>query len=338
MWQTLGQNALVEVLRLSLESGRLSHAYLLVGPRHVGKMTLAADLARALNCESQQRPCGECSQCHRITHGKHADVQVVGLHPEKKEIGIDQVKEIQRAAFLRPFEGKNRVFIIDGAETMSAEAANCLLKTLEEPPPNVFILLLSEDETYLLPTIISRCQKLELRPMPVAKVGEALVSQWNVPKEKAELLASLSCGCLGWAMNALKDEGLLGAHAKIMERFISFLDADLVERFDYAAELANLFSKDRQVFRERLRLWQGLWRDMLLAKEGCPEHITNVDRVDELERIAEEYSRGELVGFIGGLGIAARELALNANPRLVLEVLMLNMPSRGKTFKPLVVK
>ncbi|TET38214.1 MAG: AAA family ATPase, partial [Dehalococcoidia bacterium] len=165
MWQVIGHEKAVALLERSMKGGKLSHAYLFVGPPHVGKMTLAMNLAQALNCRGEERPCGECPQCRRIARGVHADVQVIGLEG-RMEIGIDQIREMQHAASLKPFEGRNRVFIIDGADHLSHEAANCLLKTLEEPPPNDQLILLAANERLLLPTVLSRCQKLELGPLP----------------------------------------------------------------------------------------------------------------------------------------------------------------------------
>ena len=182
MWQVVGQDRVVSLLQRSLERGSLSHAYLLVGPKHVGKMTLAIDIAQLLNCQSDESPCGDCDACQRIISGKHADVQIVGLNSAgnsngskaKAEISIDQIRELQHSASLPPFEGKYKVFIIDGAELMSNEAANCLLKTLEEPVEGVVFILLTTNEKSLPETVISRCQRLELRLMPTNEIGDEL--------------------------------------------------------------------------------------------------------------------------------------------------------------------
>jgi len=139
MWRVIGQERMVSLLRRSLDKGIVAHAYLFTGPPHIGKMTLALDLARALNCEATKPPCGECVSCQKIDQGKHADVQIIGLNSindtsgdkRQAEISIDQIRQLQHSANLPPFEGRCKVFIIDRAEFLSIEAANCLLKTLD---------------------------------------------------------------------------------------------------------------------------------------------------------------------------------------------------------------
>ncbi len=203
MWQLAGHSRAITLLQQSLRDGQLSHAYLLVGPAHVGKFTLARNLAQAVNCKSGDPPCQECTPCRRIAASKHSDIHIVDLvSVEKKEIGIRQVAEMQTAAHLPPFEGKYKVFIFDRAEMLSHEAANSLLKTLEEPPPNVLIILLTARESAMLPTIASRCQRVELRPLPLGMVTDVLIKEYQVTQEKADLLARLSGGCLGWAILA----------------------------------------------------------------------------------------------------------------------------------------
>ena len=204
MWQVYGQDHVLRQLEASLKQGRQAHAYLLSGPPHVGKMTLAINLAQGVNClRGPGEPCGECAQCTRISMGQHADVQVVGLaqgesgSPTRTVIGIAEVKEVLARVHLKPFEGASSVIIFDSAELMSEEAANALLKTLEEPPPQVLILLLTADEDSILPTIRSRCRRLSLRPLPKDQLTDVLVAKYQATPEEADLMARLSRGLPG---------------------------------------------------------------------------------------------------------------------------------------------
>ncbi len=337
MWQVIGQERAVSLLQRSLESGSLAHAYLLVGPAHVGKMTLALSLAQALNCEKPDSPCGQCVSCQKIAAAKHADVQIIGLSQgdaaetkSRVEVGIERVRQLQHSASLPPFEGKQRVFIIDGAEFLSIEAANCLLKTLEEPGDKVVFILLTTNEQLLPATVVSRCQRVELFPLAATEIEEALKSRWNVEAPKARLLARLSHGCLGWAVAATGDDSLLQQRAESLDEMLVVIKADYEARFTYAVQMVAQFSQNRALVQEKLNLWLGWWRDLLLVKLGDSDDITSVDRLAILNDMARGYDVAQIRAFIDSLRAAGVQLRQNANPRLVLEVLMLDMPESGR--------
>ena len=327
MWQVVGQDRILALLDHSLKQSNTAHAYLLVGPPHMGKKTLALNLAQALNCDGSEPPCGQCHSCRRILEGKHADVISTDLD-SKTEVGIDDIRALQRLANLPPYEGKCKVFIIEDAEYMSTEAANALLKTLEEPPPKVVWLLLSAEELRLLPTIISRCQRLELKPVPSEQVEQILVTLYNVDLGKAKLLARLCHGCLGWALSALADEGVLNQRSQRLTKLSSLLTASIEQRFTYAQELATQFSQDRRSVAEAMEFWLGWWRDLMFINLGCREAITNIDYAMALQRQAKSLSVSEIKQFLSSLRLLQEEISKNVNPRLVVESLMLNMPRR----------
>lgn len=332
MWQIVGQTKAVSLLQRSLERGLLSHAYLFVGPAHVGKMTLALALAQALNCKSGKPPCGECASCQRIASGKHADVQVVYLAQStendsraKTEISIEQVRDMLHTSNLPPFEGEHRVYIIDEAEKMSADAANRLLKTLEEPPARVGFLLLTTNDKLLPATVVSRCQRLELSRLSAAEVESALIGR-KIEPGKAKLLSRLGNGCLGWALTAAADASLLQQRTERLNKLIEIAHSDYVGRFEAANQLALQFFKKRQTVYDVLDCWLGWWRDMLLIGTDCRDAIINIDFLPTLVDIAQHYSLAQTKEVISAVQAARDRLKLNANPWLVFEVLMLTIP------------
>jgi DNA polymerase-3 subunit delta' len=328
MWRVIGQDRILSLLDYGLKTNAVAQAYLLVGPRHVGKGTLAINLAQALNCDGPEVPCGECRSCQRIREGKHADVTPIGLD-SRTEIGIDDIRGLQRLANLPPYEGKCKVFIIDEAEYLSTEAANSLLKILEEPPPGVVWLLLASEEERLLPTIISRCQRLELKPVPSGRVQEVLVNSYNVDADKAKLLTQLCHGRLGWALSALADNDVLQQRSQRIAKLVALSTARLEQRFAYAQELAGQFSQNRKAGAEVIELWLNWWRDLMLIKGGCQEAIINVDYREILEEQARGLNLSEIKGFLADLDFFQGAISRNVNSRLASEWLMLSLPRRG---------
>ena len=334
MWQVVGQTRAVSLLERSLDKETLAHAYLFVGPHHVGKMTLALNLAQALNCEAAERPCGMCASCQKIVSAKHADVQIISLihngdtaeARSRVEIGIDQIRELQHSSNLPPFEGKYKIFIIDEAEFLSSEAANCLLKTLEEPVGKVVFILLTTSDRLLPATVVSRCQRLELAPVGADEVETALCGRWGIEQSKAKLLARLSRGCLGWALLATSDDALLQQRTEKLDELLNVINTDYEGRFAYVAQLVTLFHKSRGLVQEILDLWLEWWRDLMLVKVGCSDRITNVDFEAVLLKMTKGYSLAQIRSFLDSIREAGEQLRQNANPRLVLEVLMLSIP------------
>ena len=333
-WKTLGQDHLIARLQPALEQGRESHAYLLTGPPHVGKLTLALEIAQAVNClRGPGAPCGECPQCRRIADRLHADVRVVDLEftraisgrENATAISIDAIRELERSVNLNPFEGSRSVVIIDGASTMTVDAANALLKTLEEPPPGVLFLLLTDEEESLLSTIRSRCQTLQLLPMSRQQMMDHLAVNHEVAGEEADRLYRLSRGCLGWALQALADPQLLDQRQADLERIRETVSAGLDAKFAYANEVASLFGSNRPAARELLSLWLRWWRDLLLVKEGADDYLHNADQAEELRAHAATLTTAQIAAFIRRLLDTLAALDANASPRLALETLMLHV-------------
>jgi DNA polymerase-3 subunit delta' len=336
VWRTSGQNEAIELLENELKTGSLSHAYLLIGPRHIGKTTLSYDLALAANCSENKVPCLKCNSCQRILKGLHTDIFFVSIdnaliaNNEQKnrvEISIDDIKKIQQYAGLPPYEGKYKVFIIDGADMLSNEAANCLLKTLEEPPAGVILMLLATDESKILPTIISRCQKINFKTISVKRIEEILTEKYSVDAEHAKIIARLSAGRLGWAINCLDDDTEFQARIEIMNSLNELITANIDDRFNYIASLENgRKTIDRKKAESLINTWLAWWRDLLLVKNKCADNIINIDFIKSLEKWSRLLQTAEIKAFIEQLQQSLSLISKNANIRLLLEVIMLDMP------------
>jgi DNA polymerase-3 subunit delta' len=329
----IGNARAVQALARSLQAGSRSGAYLLVGPERVGKATFANRLAQALNCDAEQPPCSGCSQCRRIASGIHADVQTVTVQPveegpQHKAIGVEQVREVERAVSLTPYEGRVRVVIFDPADEMTTQAQNAFLKTLEEPPPHVTFVLVASREERLLDTVRSRLKRIELGLVPTAEIEAALI-QAGVERERVRLLARLARGRPGWALAAAQDPSLLGRRQEALRSARSLAAMSIADRMDAAERLHDELRRDRERVLDLLGEWQGWWRDVLLAQSGAEDGIANVDMLDALHDDARRYRRDEVTTFVQALIDARGYLEKNVQSRLVLEALALEAPRAG---------
>ncbi|MBI4236492.1 MAG: DNA polymerase III subunit delta' [Chloroflexi bacterium] len=322
-WTAPADVGAVRYLEESLRSGRMAHAYLLSGPPGVGVLALARQMAQALLCQGPEPPCGACRHCRRVAAGTHADLVVLKPTGVSGAILIDAVREMRAFATLQPFEAHGRVLIIDGAEAMTRDAANALLKLLEEPPPGVTLLLTTADEEAVLETVRSRCQPLRLRPLPFRRVAEVLQQQ-GVGPEEAERLARLSGGRLEAALSLAQDAGPLKERQETLTELTGLAHLGPAARLRRAGEMAETFFRDREGLYARLELWASLWRDALFLAAGATEGIPDPSAVPSLRGLAASVA--DAAKTLTEVRATAEALRRNANPRLALEALLLSLP------------
>lgn len=341
----IGHELIVRMLDRAVVEERLRHAYLFVGPARVGKSTVARWLALRLACPSERPPCGTCPACRLIQQNQHPDVRAIQAGSDRdaanglaldvpqrparsaeRQIGIDQIRALQHDAALAPHAARWKVYLITGAENLTLEAANCLLKTLEEPPRHVLLVLTAVDPGDLPPTVVSRCQVVRFAPVPPATIAEGVARVAGCEPERAELLARLSGGCPGWALEAATRPALLEERASTLDRLNRTLAAGFRDRLDLAEQLAAEYSRDQGRVLHALALWQSFWWDVRLIQIGCTDLLTNLDRRENAETFAARVPPPAVDAQLRRVGLAAQRLVQNVNPRLALEALLVQAP------------
>lgn len=345
-WRTIGNEFAVKQLQGAFDRGRVSHAYLFTGPERVGKRSLAMDLARALCCPqttsldgTTRVPCGECSACDRISRLVHPDVRLIDVKtPSSKDndadaaakrisITVDLINDLQSESILEPYESNHRVFLIDGAHQMSIEAANALLKTLEEPPPAVRLLLIAPSQSQLPATIVSRCHLISLRPVPVDTIRDALISRYGATAEDARNLATLSGGNPGWAITALSDPSLVDSASASASRILTTITGGLEQRFNYARDVGNEFRRDRPGIMAEITRWTQVVRDLALVKHGLGDKTPATYDRQQLESLSGQMSDEDISRALTAIEETRDAVNANALPQLALEVMMLDLPA-----------
>ena len=332
MHAVVGNQQAQAILERALVSGQTRQAYLLYGPEGVGKLTLAQAFAQALLCQRRppesSEPCGECAACRKVAHHNHPDLAIVEPEDGKRWLSIETMREMTHLVSLAPTESAQRIFIIPEAERIQERTGNTLLKTLEEPPDGVVILLLATDPDDLLPTILSRCQLIALRPLAPAEISAALRERWGVAPDAAERLAELANGRLGWAVRAHERPEEQAERERLLERIMALAGAPVDERMRVAATLGS----DNAATRVTLELWIAWWRDVTLAASGAHGLLASGAARREAERLGAAIGAEPARLFLRALIEALASMDINANPRLTLENLALALPaSRAAT-------
>lgn len=315
-----GHKKQIAILRNAISSDRLSHAYLFVGIEGVGKRTVALAFANALNClNGEGEGCDHCTSCRKIANSNHPDVRLVV--PKKDNILIDQIRELKREMSLALYEARYRVVIIDQAEKMNPAAANCLLKILEEPPMRTVIVLVCRALHLLLPTIISRCQKIVFNPLPSETLAEAIVALGKAEEKRAITLARSSEGSLGKAFELLESP-FVEDRKTLLRRFLVLSEADISELLD----LAEASAKNKDEFRETLEAVWTLLRDLLIWRHFQDKKLlVNIDLCEEIGEGASLFRTEAIISMMEIVGETQIQLERNINTRLLAERLFLEM-------------
>jgi DNA polymerase-3 subunit delta' len=327
-WGLVGHEWAVQMLKEHLTHVSIRHAYLFSGPPGLGRRTLALRLAQALNCirpVGPAEPCGECKTCQQIERMQYADLAVIQAEKEGGTLKVEQIRAIRQSLVLKPYQGKYRVALFLRFQEANANAQNALLKTLEEAPAHVILILTADTPEQLLPTITSRCEIMRLRPLSIETV-EGYLRERGANEEIARLLAHISGGRPGYALRLMQDKETLAFRADRLEDLQSLLKSNRRERFAYAERLTDRKNEAKERFRETLLLWLSFWRDVMLGASGAEAPFTNVDRSTEIEALAGKLPLAEARRLVAAGEEAIDKLEHNVNARLLAEVLLLDWP------------
>jgi len=309
-------------LKQALEQNRLHHAYVFIGPEGVGKKTLALSLAKSVHCLEMERDfCGRCASCVGIENQNYPDVRLVGPLRGKKDISIEQVRALEKELNYRAFTSRKKIAIIDPAPLMNFSAQSALLKTLEEPPAGSVLIMISTSSGGLLSTLLSRCLRLSFAPLPSSAVVDYLISRKGLKPEQAELLAAISMGSLGKALDSDLEE--LAQEREAWVEGVAALTQD--DRMGWTI-LADDLSQDRERALKFLDWLAGWYRDILiyLATENRQE-ICNRDLIDGLKTQAAGSTLEQILFLRSRVLLTAARIRRNVNRRLALENLFANI-------------
>lgn len=326
-WQPIiGHDWAVELFQAAIKHGRLGHAYLITGPEQVGKTSLARLFAQSLNCREAHPPCGQCRSCRLIATDRHPDVRLV--LPEISGRGnlnlkIDQIRALQHELNLGTYESAHKIAILKRFDAANVNAANAFLKTLEEPPAGVILLLTASDSDGVLPTIASRCRTIPLRAVPAGQIANLLQNRYQLPAAQANLLAHLADGRPGWAIQASQNPAILQERQQILSTLHEALHGNHISRF----ALADKLTKKPEELPFFLKNWLGWWRDLALLAFGQDEAVVNIDQKDSLSALAGKWAKEQILAALRQTEKAIWQLERNGNSRLVIEVLFLTYPA-----------
>ena len=327
-WFLIGHDWAVDMLQEHIRRASVRHAYLFTGPDGVGRRTLALRFAQALNCPNQKepgQPCGKCKTCQQIQRMQYADLAIIQAEKEGGTLKVEQVRAVRQSLSLKPYQGKYRVALFLRFEEANASAANALLKTLEEAPAHVVLILTAGSPEQLLPTIVSRCEVMRLRPLSVEAV-ESMLVEHSAGADQAKVLAHISGGRPGYALRLMEDKQALEFRSRRLEDLNRLLGSNRRERFAYAEKLTDRKKEAEARFRETLQIWLSFWRDVLLCASGTAAPLANVDQSAAIEALAKRLSLSQACRLVAQTEEAIDRLDSNVNARLLAEVLLLDWP------------
>ncbi len=319
--EIVGQKFAKTILQNALKSKRLSHAYLFVGEEGLAKYKTAFEFTKAINCyEKVDNACGKCIACRKASSQNHPDIKEI--YPDGASIKIDQIRKMQQEILYKPYESSKKVYIIHHADKMNLQAANSLLKTLEEPPSHAILILLASNIEKLLATIISRCQIVRFRLVADEIIKDKLSSNYDLDDKQAKLITSLASGRYEYASKLINNDEKLKERQTILDLAAELKNLNRVNLFSIVQKIMN----DREELNYTLDIILSWYRDLLMIKLNQSQEIINLDYQQELLEEAKHWSGKGLEKIIKLIEETNNVIkSINVNLQLSLEVMFLRI-------------
>ncbi len=318
-----GNEKIITNLQTAIKSKRISHAYIFSGQVGIGKKLISKSFAKTLQCEQGGvSPCNKCISCLTFESGNHPDIFYV-FPSRTKALGVDDIREqIYRRMDVKPFKYHYKIFIVENADKMTTQAQNALLKTIEEPAYYGIFLLLAENIKSFLPTVLSRCVCLNIKPLDILTVERHLINELNVSKETASSYSMYSQGNIGRAVKLLNDDEFVNMRTHVLNIAENIIDYDIIRVFSIVKELEN-FKERIQEALDVLYLW---YRDLAVFKEtGSNNFLAQKDKTISIKKQASNNSLKALFEKLDAIWEAKTQLKYNGNFQLVMEVMLLKL-------------
>lgn len=319
----LGNDMIKEHFKKAIENNKISHAYILTGEEGTGRKSIANAFSMALLCEKGgKEPCMVCHSCKQVLSGNHPDLIYV-KHEKPNSIGVDDIREqINDTIMIRPYSSYYKIYIVDEAEKMTVQAQNALLKTIEEPPYYAVIILITTNQEAFLPTILSRCVQLKLKPLKDFTVKSYLTEHLNIPEKEAEICAAFARGNLGKAIHLASSDDFKELYQKVMMLVKNIGTMDIVSLLDHIREIKEQNFDIGDVL-DLLQLW---YRDVLMYKVTKDMNlIIFKDEYKVINGMVQKVDYAGLEKILSGIDTARTRLDANVNMELVMELLLLTM-------------
>lgn len=321
----LGNDMVKDHFKKAIENHKVSHAYILTGEAGMGRKSIANAFAMTLLCEKgKSEPCMVCHSCKQVLGGNHPDIIYVN-HEKPGSIGVDDIREqINDTIMIRPYSSYYKIYIVDEAEKMTVQAQNALLKTIEEPPSYAVIILITTNQEAFLPTILSRCVQLKLKPLKDFTVKSYLTEHFKIPDREAEICAAFARGNLGKAIHLASSDEFKELYQKVMVIIKNIGTMDVVMLLDCIKEIKEQNFEISEVL-DLMQLW---YRDVLMYK--VTKDMNLLIFKDEYKMINEMGQKTDYAGLeqiLSAIETARARLDANVNMELVMELLLLTMKS-----------